>query len=78
MLQKNEDPRRMHRVIEFLRTLINTKATSNVFNETAHWSLVRNLSQFQWRIPSIWRDIIEHAKLLLDHPSSSVRERIAK
>jgi hypothetical protein len=68
----------MHRVIDFLRTLINTKATSNTFSETAHWSLIRNLNQFDWRIPSTWRDIIEHAKLLLDHSSPGVRERIAK
>ena len=55
-----------------------TKPTSNTFNEAAHWSLIRNLNQFDWRIPSIWRDIIEHAKLLLDHSSSNVRERVAK
>jgi hypothetical protein len=68
----------MHRIIDFLRTLLNTKITSNPFNEIAHWSLIRNLSEFQWRIPSIWRDIIEHAKESLDHPSLGVRERIAK
>ncbi len=68
----------MHRVIDFLRTLINTKATSNTFNETAHWSLIRNLNQFDWRIPSIWRDIIEHAKEFFDHSSPGVRERVAK
>jgi hypothetical protein len=68
----------MHRVINFLRTLINTKATSNAFSETAHWSLIRNLNEFDWRIPSTWRDIIEHAKLLLDHSSPDVRNRIGK
>ena len=68
----------MYRVIDFLRTLISTKPTSNTFNEAAHWSLIQNLNEFDWRIPSIWHDIIEHSKLLLDHSSSDVRERIAK
>ena len=77
-LKENEDPRRMHRVIDFLRTLINTKTTSNTFNEVAHWSLIRNLREFQWRIPSIWCELIQHAKVLLDHPSSDVRKRIAR
>ncbi len=77
-LKENEDPRRMYRVIDFIHTLINTKATSNTFNETAHWSLIRNLNGFQWRIPAIWCEINEHAKTLLDHPSPGVRERIAK
>ncbi len=73
----NKDPRRMYRLIDFLRTLINTKATSNTFNEIAHWSLIRNLNEFGWRIPSIWCEINEHAKALLDHPYKDVRERIA-
>jgi hypothetical protein len=68
----------MYRVIDFLRTLINNKTTTNAFNEAAHWSLIISLNRFNWRIPSIWREIIEHAKLLLDHSSSDVQARIAK
>ena len=68
----------MHRLIGFLHGLIDTETTSNKFNETAQWSLMRDLEEFEWRIPSIWRDMIERAKVLLDHPSPDVRERIAK
>jgi hypothetical protein len=68
----------MHRIIDFLRTLLNSQITSNPFNEIAHWSLIRNLSEFQWRIPSIWHNIIEHVKESLDHSSAGVREHIAK
>jgi hypothetical protein len=68
----------MHRLIQFFRTLINTTRTSDTFDEICRWSLIRNLRYFQWRIPSIWCDINEHAKLLLDHPAKSVREHIAK
>jgi hypothetical protein len=68
----------MYRLINFFCTLINTKATSNTFNEIAHWSLIRHLSEFGWRIPSIWREINEHARALLDHPYKEVRDRIAK
>jgi hypothetical protein len=46
--------------------------------EISRWSLIRNLSHFQWRIPSIWCDINEHAKVLLDHPSKDVRDHITK
>ncbi len=67
----------MHRLIDFIRTLIHSKTTSNTFSEIARWTLIRNLNEFQWRIPSIWCDINEHCKILLDHPSSAVRERIA-
>jgi hypothetical protein len=76
--QENEDPRRMHRVIDFILTLIKSETTSNTFNETSRWSLIRNLNEFKWRIPSIWCEVNEHAKGLLDHPSPGVRERIAK
>ncbi|CAF4800212.1 unnamed protein product [Rotaria sp. Silwood1] len=74
---ENEDPRRMHRLIEFIYLLINNYTTANTFNETARWYLIQNLRCFQWRIPSIWCTINEHAKQLLDHPSKAVRERIA-
>jgi hypothetical protein len=67
----------MHRLIDFMRTLINIKTMSNTFSEISRWSLLRNLCEFEWRIPSIWCEVNEHAKLLLDHPSSGVRERIA-
>ncbi len=68
----------MYRLINFLHTLINIKATSNTFNEIAHWSLIENLRKFHWRIPSIWHNINEHAKLLFDHPYKDVREQVAK
>lgn len=68
----------MHQVIDFIRTLINSKTPTNTFNEAAHWSVTSSLNQFNWRIPSIWCEIIEHTKLLLDHSSSDVRSRIAK
>ena len=77
-LKENQDPRRMYRLIDFFRTLINIKATSNAFNEIAHWSLIRNLSEFGWRIPSLLHEISEHAKVLLDHPYKDLREKIAK
>lgn len=67
----------MYRIIDFLRTLIEHKPTSNTFNEAAHWSLVRNINQFDWRAPSVWNEIIEQAKLNLDHSATNVRDRIA-
>jgi hypothetical protein len=67
----------MYRVIDFMRTLINTKTTLNTFAEISRWSLLRNLFEFEWRIPSIWCEINDQAKGLLDHASSGVRERIA-
>ena len=75
--KENEDPRRMHRLIHFLCALIYNKTTLNTINEISCWSLIRNLSHFQWRIPSIWCDINEHAKVLLDHPSEDIRKSIA-
>ncbi len=68
----------MYRLIHFLRTLTDNKTRSNTFNEISCWTLLENLHYFQWRIPSIWCDINEHAKTLLDHPRKEVRERIAK
>ncbi|CAF1592529.1 unnamed protein product, partial [Adineta steineri] len=73
----NKDPRRMFRVIHFLCTLINAKSTSNTFNESARWCLIRNLDEFQWRIPSVWCEVYKHIAELLDHSSLSVRTRIA-
>lgn len=77
-LKEDEDPRRMYRLIHFLHALTNNKTVSSTFSEISCWSLIQNLSTFQWHIPSIWCDINEHAKLLLDHPSKGVRERIAE
>ena len=68
----------MYRVIDFLRVLMYNKSTSNKFNENAHWSLIITLYQFDWRIPSVWCEIIEHAKLLLDHSSPNVQKYISK
>ncbi|CAM4792055.1 unnamed protein product [Rotaria magnacalcarata] len=74
---EDEDPRRMHRVINYLRSLINTTATGNTFMETSRWYLVQTLTNFEWRVPSIWCMINEQAKELLDHPYKAIRERIA-
>ena len=69
----------MSRLIDFLRMLItNKKTTINTFNEAAHWRLIASLNRFNWRIPSIRCEIIEHAKLSLDHSSSDVRKHVAK
>ncbi|CAF3979958.1 unnamed protein product, partial [Rotaria sordida] len=73
---ENTDPRRMNRPIEFFRTLINNQTIVNTLNETSRWSLISSLRSFQWRIPSIWCSINEQAKVLLDHPSKSVRDYI--
>ncbi|CAF1560656.1 unnamed protein product [Rotaria magnacalcarata] len=71
------DPRRMHRLIEFIRTLINGETTVNTFLETSRWFLVLKLTNFEWRVPAIWCAINEHAKEMLDHPFKAVREHIA-
>jgi len=68
----------MNRLIEFFRTLINDETIANTFNETSRWYLIQTLKNFQWRIPSIWFDINEKAKELLDHSSKSVREYISR
>ncbi|CAF1238427.1 unnamed protein product [Rotaria sordida] len=70
------DPRRMSRPIHFIYTLINHQTTSYTFNEASRWYLVQSLRVLQWRIPSIWYSIHEHAKELLDHSSKWIRERI--
>ncbi|CAF3512541.1 unnamed protein product, partial [Rotaria sordida] len=74
---EDEDPRRMYRPIEFLRSLINTHVTGNTFLETSQWTLIQKLSNFEWRIPAIWCAINQYAKELLDHPYKAIRERIA-
>lgn len=51
---------------------------TNTFNETSLWDLVRNLRNFQWRIPSLWMDINQQAIELLDHSSQSVRSYISR
>lgn len=68
----------MHRLVTFIHALVNNPRTSNTFNETSRWSLVQTLKMFQWRIPSIWTSINEHAIELLDHSFKLVRENIAK
>ncbi|CAF4116021.1 unnamed protein product [Rotaria sp. Silwood2] len=77
-VMEHGDPRRMYRLIDFIRTLINNQISSNTFNETSRWSLIQTLKMFQWRIPSIWCTIYEHAKELLDHSFKPVREHIAE
>ncbi|CAF4325477.1 unnamed protein product, partial [Rotaria sordida] len=72
------DPRRMYRLIEFIRTLINNKTIVNTFLETSRWFLVLKLTIFEWCIPALWCAINEYAKEILDHPYKVVREYIAK
>ncbi|CAF1134879.1 unnamed protein product [Rotaria sordida] len=74
---ENKDPRRIYRLIHFICTLINTKTMLNTFNEMSRWTLIENLREFQWRIPSVWCKINDYAKTLLDHPYKDVRESIA-
>ncbi|CAF1187532.1 unnamed protein product [Didymodactylos carnosus] len=69
LMEENIDPRRMYRLIEFIRTLINNETMLNTFNGISRWSLIENLTYFQWRIPSILGQINEHAKVFLDHSS---------
>ncbi|CAF4543477.1 unnamed protein product, partial [Rotaria sp. Silwood2] len=74
---EDEDPRRMYRPIEYLRSLTNTHASGNTFLETSRWYLLQTITNFEWRVPSIWCFINEQARELLDHPYKAIRERIA-
>ncbi|CAF3386151.1 unnamed protein product [Rotaria sp. Silwood2] len=77
--KENQDPRRMHRLIGFICSLIITDQTMKTsYNEASRWYLVQELRTFQWRIPSVWCAINDHAKELLNHPSKNVRYNIAK
>ena len=67
----------MYRLIEFLRSLMNNQTIGNTFLETSQWSFIQKLSNFEWRIPTIWCAINQYAKDLLDHPYKAIRERIA-
>jgi hypothetical protein len=67
----------MNRLIDFFRSLIDNQTISNTFNETSRWYIIQSLRNFQWRIPSIWCEINQQAKELLDHSSKSVRECIS-
>lgn len=68
----------MYHAIEFLRSLMTNQTMENTFLETSQWTLIDTLSNFEWRIPSIWCAINQHAKELLDHPYKAIRECIAK
>jgi len=68
----------MHRLIDFFRTLINNEIIADKLNGESQWYVIQSLRYFQWRIPSIWFAINEHAKELLNHSSKGVRQRIAK
>ncbi|CAF3366761.1 unnamed protein product [Rotaria socialis] len=74
---EDEDPRRMHRAIDFLRSLLNNQTIGNTFLETSHWNLVQKLSNFEWRIPSVWCALSQHAKDFIGHSYKAIRERIA-
>lgn len=68
----------MYRAIDYLKSLINIPATGNTFLVTSRWYLFQTLTNFEWRVPSIWCMINEQARELLDHPYKAIRERIAK
>ncbi|CAF4504295.1 unnamed protein product, partial [Rotaria socialis] len=74
---EDEDPRRMHRAIDFLRSLLNNQTIGNTFLETSHWNLVQKLSNLEWRIPSVWCALSQHAKDFIGHSYKAIRERIA-
>lgn len=65
-------------LIDYLRALIHPLNSSNPFLEITAWSLIQKLSAFQWRIPTVWHDIVAQAKELLDHPSKIIREQIVR
>lgn len=67
----------MYRLIHFFHTLIDDRTTLSTTNEVSRWTLIHRLNHFNWRIPSIWREINEHARLLVDHVSDDVRYSIA-
>lgn len=68
----------MHRLIDFLRDLMNTTTARNAFVDATRWSLLQTLGELGWRIPSVWRAIQEHALTLLAHPSFDVRTEAAR
>lgn len=78
---KNLDPRRMSRLVDFLRTFhLHQKTTTatKTFDETTRWSLIGTLSAFQWRIPAIWKEINGEVKELMDHPLKLIRQSATK
>ena len=75
--QEDEDPRRMSRPIEYLRSLVVHKTSTNTFLETCAWTLIQKLNNFEWRIPKVWVSITDYARNFLDHPYKAIRERIA-
>lgn len=78
LLQVKTDPRRLLPLIDYLRSLASPSIVSNPFLEITAWSLIQKLNAFQWRIPSVWREISAQAKELFDHPSKIIRERIVR
>ncbi|CAF1508051.1 unnamed protein product [Didymodactylos carnosus] len=75
---EDEDPRRMYKPIEYILSLTTEQTLANTFNETSRWYLTQTISNFEWRVPTVWTTINKHATELLDHPFKAVRERIAK
>ena len=75
--KEHQDPRRMFRPIQFLRSLMENSTTNNTYAEASRWHLIYNLKVLHWRIPSLWCTIHDQAKELLDHPSELVRTRIS-
>lgn len=65
-------------LIDYLRSMVAPSMVTNPFFEMTAWSLIQKLNAFQWRIPSVWHEINEHAKELLDHPSKPIRERVVR
>jgi hypothetical protein len=68
----------MHRLIEFIHTLINDQTIANTFLGTSRWFLVLKLTNFEWRVSAICCATNEQSKEMLHHPYKPVRDHIAK
>ncbi|CAF3782672.1 unnamed protein product [Rotaria sp. Silwood1] len=73
---QNVDPRRIHHLIHYFHQLINDRETGITSTETSRWYLIQCLEGLEWRIPSIWGEINEKGKELLDNSSSSIRKNL--
>ena len=64
-------------LIEFLPSLLQTITPLDTFVETSRCLLLQNLQELVWRVSSISSQISKQNKLLLDHSSSTVRQRLS-
>ncbi|CAF1204063.1 unnamed protein product, partial [Didymodactylos carnosus] len=75
---EDEDPRRMYKPNEYILSLTTEQTSANTFNGTSCWYFTQTISNFEWRVSTVWKTINKHATELLDHPFKAGRERIAK